>query len=61
MHQSSLPRAADTVHALLPVVSYQGEEAVETDGQQALLQGLQVGHRERVLEFLRLVQGARPA
>ena len=36
----------------------QGTSTLETHGQQVFLQGLQVGHRERVLEFLRLVSRA---
>ncbi len=53
-------RTLDAVHALLSLVSYQGQEAVETSWQPEYLQSLQVGHCEGVLELLRLVSGACP-
>jgi hypothetical protein len=57
MRQSPLPAAPDAVHALLPLVSNEGKEAMEIARQQAQLPCLQVGHREGVLELLRLVPG----
>ena len=61
MQQSPLPRAAHAVHALLPMVPHEGQETLEAVGQPAYVQGVQVGRRERVLEFLCLVPGARAA
>jgi hypothetical protein len=40
------------------VVPHESEETLEIAGQQAHVQSLQVGYRERILELLCLVQGA---
>ncbi|MGH8168722.1 MAG: hypothetical protein ACREQ1_15890, partial [Woeseiaceae bacterium] len=56
LYEQPLQKAADAFHALLPVVPDQGEETVEARRQPAQLPPVQVGHREGVLEFLRLVQ-----
>jgi serine/threonine protein phosphatase PrpC len=61
LQQQALPRAVDAVHALLSVVPHEGAPGVEIAGQSAQLQGLRLGHRARILELLRLVQGARQA
>jgi len=61
LRQSPLPGTADAVHAVLPVVPQQGQETLEIAGQSPQLPGLQVGYRGRILELLRLVQGADTA
>ena len=40
------------------MVPHESEETLEIAGQQAHVQGLQVGHSERILELLCVVQGA---
>ena len=61
LRERSLPRPIDTLHALLPVVQDQSPQTLETEWQPPLLQGLQVGNCERVLELLCMVPGADPA
>jgi hypothetical protein len=57
VRQSTLPAAADGVHALLPLVPNEGEEAMEARRKQGNVSSLQMGHRKGLLEFLRLVPG----
>ncbi len=59
LQQQALPRRADAVHALLPLVPHEGAPRLETAGQPPQLQGLRLGHRPRILELLCLVPGAR--
>lgn len=51
--------STDAVHALLPMVQKQSAAALEAQGQQAFLSGLQLGYRAGLLELLRVVSGAR--
>ncbi len=59
LQQQALSWFVNSLHALLPVVPWQGASAMETQRQSPLLQSVQMGHSQRVLEFLCLVQGAR--
>jgi hypothetical protein len=61
MHEWPLQKTADALHALLSMVPNQSEKAVEARRQPAQLPPLQMGHREGVLELLRLVQIAGTA
>jgi len=61
LYQQTLSRAADTIHALLSVVPKQGTQTVEAARQQALMQGMQMGNRKGILEFLCVVQGTGAA
>ena len=58
MWQQALQETPDRFYEVLPMVQEQGEETLETGRQQATLSSLSLGNRTRVLEFLRLVQGA---
>jgi len=58
MLESAMQGTAHAIHALLPVVSPEGQEALETGGEPAQLQGVQVGYSPGILELLRLVPGA---
>jgi len=51
-----LPGAANAIHALLPLVPYESQAAVEDRRKQTQLPRVQVGHRQRILELLRVVQ-----
>jgi hypothetical protein len=55
MHKQAMPRSADAVHALLSPLPHEDPPSLEARGQPSFLQGLQLGHRARVLEILRLV------
>jgi hypothetical protein len=55
MLQRTVPRAADAIHALLPMVSNPGETAVEIAWQRSQMPLLPLGHRGRFLELLRMV------
>jgi hypothetical protein len=46
----------DAVHALLSLVSNQSSKTMEAARRENKLQGVQVGHRQGILEFLRMVQ-----
>jgi hypothetical protein len=56
MCEQSLSRRPHAFHAVLPVVSQQGKEAVEDSRQQTSMSVVQMGNRQGILEFLRLVQ-----
>ena len=55
LREFEVPRRTDALHALLRVVSHQGPAAMGTAWQSQALYLLQMGHRARVLELLRLV------
>ncbi len=61
MQQSTMSWSVDSVHALLSMVPDKGTSAVEADRQPTFVPSLQMGYREGILEFLRLVQGASAA
>jgi hypothetical protein len=61
MRQPAVQGTPDALHALLPLVPDQGQKTLETRRRQAQLPFLQMGHREGILEFLRLVQRAGAA
>jgi serine/threonine protein phosphatase PrpC len=55
--ERALPRRPDAVHALLSVVPDESEAPLAVAGQPVTMSILPMGHRPRVLEFLRLVPG----
>jgi len=61
LHEQSLPKAVDAIHALLSLVQNESAEAVEARRQPAQLPSLQMGHREGILELLCVVQVAGAA
>jgi hypothetical protein len=58
MCQPTLPKTDNALHALLSMVSHKSQKAVATCIEQEHLSRLQMGHCQRVLEFLCVVQGA---
>ena len=56
MRESPLPGTPDGIYALLSVVSYQGAQTLEDNGQSPQVPFLQLGNRQGLLELLSMVQ-----